>query len=149
MKWENRKVSTNIEDRRGSRTVAKTGGGILGIVLFLVGAYYGVDLSGVARLMEGAGGGTTTQNVPVQETREEAQLHQFVSVVLAETEDTWEKYFRQHNARYVAPKLVLYRGTTPTACGTGQAAMGPFYCPGDQKVYLDLSFYDRIVMLVL
>ncbi|MBO7080485.1 MAG: neutral zinc metallopeptidase [Neisseriaceae bacterium] len=142
MKWENRKVSTNIEDRRGSRTVAKTGGGILGIVLFLVGAYYGVDLSGVARLMEGAGGGTTTQNVPVQETREEAQLHQFVSVVLAETEDTWEKYFRQHNARYVAPKLVLYRGTTPTACGTGQAAMGPFYCPGDQKVYLDLSFYD-------
>ena len=140
MKWENRRTSGNVEDRRGSRTVGKAGGGIIGIILLMVGAYYGVDLSGVAQLMDG--GTQTVQNAPVQETQEEAQLKQFASVVLAETEDTWQEYFAQHGSQYIAPKLVLYRGSTPTACGTGQSAMGPFYCPGDQKVYLDLSFYD-------
>ncbi|MBR7059992.1 MAG: neutral zinc metallopeptidase [Neisseriaceae bacterium] len=142
MRWQGRRSSTNVEDRRGGMsTGGKIGGGIIGFILLLVGSYYGVDLSGVARLLDN-GASQTTANAPIQESAEEKQLKEFSTVVLAETEDTWNAYFARAGKKYSPPTLVLYRGQTQTACGAGQAVMGPFYCPADQKVYLDLSFYD-------
>lgn len=114
--------------------------GLAGLIIVLIGAYYGVDLSGLT------GGGMQMPQMQQQQQRtispEEEQLAQFSSQILATTEDAWGEYFRSQGRQYVQPKMVLYRGSTPTACGTGQSAMGPFYCPADQKVYLDLSFYD-------
>lgn len=142
--------SDNIEDRRGAR-----GGGMLGgggrkigvgtIVLALVAMYFGVDPSVVLNM--GAGLPQTSQQAPVtpgvQATgrAEDDALARFTAQVLADTEDTWNELFRAGGKQYREPKLVLYTGGTQTACGTGQAAMGPFYCPGDERVYLDLDFY--------
>ena len=118
--------------------------GIGGIIIVLVGYFvFGVDLTGMV-------GGNTAPSAqvanqpagPVKQTGEEAQLRELSSVVLASTEESWASYFQKHGATYREPKMVLYRGATSTACGTGQSAMGPFYCPADEKVYLDLSFYD-------
>ena len=138
MRWENRRQSKNVEDRRGM-SAGKKGTGIIGIIVLLVGMYYGVDLSGVVGTPQIGGGGAQPSTL---EASQEAQLNQISRVVLAETEDSWGEYFARHNQRYVAPTLVLYTGATQSSCGTGQAAMGPFYCPNDQKVYLDLSFYE-------
>ena len=138
MRWENRRQSSNVEDRRGM-SAGKKGTGIIGIIVLLVGMYYGVDLSGVVGTPQIGGGGAQPSTL---EASQEAQLNQISRVVLAETEDSWGQYFARHNQRYVAPTLVLYTGATQSSCGTGQAAMGPFYCPNDQKVYLDLSFYE-------
>ncbi|PSJ80234.1 KPN_02809 family neutral zinc metallopeptidase [Neisseria iguanae] len=136
MKWQGRRQSSNVEDRRGRGGGGKTPG-IIGIIVLLVGAYYGVDLSGLV--------GTPSMGVTRQSTLDnklESQLNELSRVVLADTEQTWHKIFAQHGQQYRPAKMVLYTGGTPTACGTGQAAMGPFYCPGDQTVYLDLSFYE-------
>ena len=147
MRLGNQRSSSNIEDRRGSGGGGGYGGGggkmgIAGLIIVLIGAYYGVDLSGLV------GGGVQMpqmqqqQSRPVSASAEEEELARFSAQILATTEDAWGSYFRSRGRQYVAPKMVLYRGSTPTACGTGQSAMGPFYCPADQKVYLDLSFYD-------
>lgn len=147
MRWQGRKQSNNIEDRRGSSggfPGGKGGMGIGGIIIVLIGYFvFGVDLTGVV------GGGnvaqqqvSTQQQAPVQQSGQEAQLRELAGVVLGSTEEAWAEYFQKHGARYQEPTMVLYRNATSTACGTGQSAMGPFYCPGDNKVYLDLSFYD-------
>lgn len=137
MKWQGRNQSSNVEDRRGSGGGRKTPG-VIGIIILLVGAYYGVDLSGVV--------GTPNLGAPQQQStldsKQEAQLDELARVTLADTEAAWSNYFSRHGQRYTPTTLVLYTGGTQTACGTGQAAMGPFYCPGDRKVYLDLSFYE-------
>ncbi|RPD89559.1 hypothetical protein EGK75_03695 [Neisseria weixii] len=136
MKWQGRRQSSNVEDRRGRSGGGKTPG-IIGIIVLLVGAYYGVDLSGLV--------GTQNAGMSRQstlDTKLESQLNELSRVVLADTEQTWSKVFAQHGQQYRPAKMVLYIGGTSTACGTGQAAMGPFYCPGDQTVYLDLSFYE-------
>lgn len=142
MRMGNQRGSSNVEDRRGHGPRGGGGGkmGVIGLIVVLIGAYYGYDLSGLV----GGGGALNppTQQQVVQSSAEEEQLAQFASQILATTEDAWGGYFQSRGQRYVAPKMVLYRGSTPTACGTGQSAMGPFYCPADQKVYLDLSFYD-------
>ena len=149
MRWQGRKQSDNIEDRRGSGggggfPGGRGGMGIGGIIIVLVGYFvFGVDLTGMV-------GGNTAPSAqvanqpagPVKQTGEEAQLRELSSVVLASTEESWASYFQKHGATYREPKMVLYRGATSTACGTGQSAMGPFYCPADEKVYLDLAFYD-------
>ena len=149
MRWQGRKQSDNIEDRRGSGggggfPGGRGGMGIGGIIIVLVGYFvFGVDLTGMV-------GGNTAPSAqvanqpagPVKQTGEEAQLRELSSVVLASTEESWASYFQKHGAIYREPKMVLYRGATSTACGTGQSAMGPFYCPADEKVYLDLAFYD-------
>ena len=141
MDWRGREQSSNVEDRRGS---GGGGGGktpgILGIIIVLVGAYYGVDLSGLV-------GGTANLGAPAAQQsslnqQEENDLNELARVTLADTEKAWSAYFRQNGQNYTPTTMVLYTGGTSTACGTGQAAMGPFYCPGDQKVYLDLSFYE-------
>lgn len=141
MRWEGRKQSSNVEDRRGqgSGFGGGKGPGIIGIIVLLVGAYYGVDLSGIM------GDGTSTAGSTQQSTlssSQEQQLNELSRVVLADTETTWSNYFAKHGQQYSPTTMVLYTGGTRTACGTGQAAMGPFYCPSDRKVYLDLSFYE-------
>lgn len=143
MRLDNEQESSNVEDRRGG------GGGMLGgrgigigtIALALVAMYFGVDPALVMNIGQGM-----SQNAPAEARSIPADDPQakFVAKVLGSTETTWGKIFQNSGHQYPAPKLVLFSGQTPTACGGGQAAMGPFYCPGDQKVYIDLSFYEEM-----
>lgn len=139
MRWRGRRESTNVEDRRASS--GGLGGGkktgILGIIILLIGAYYGVDLSSLV----GTPDFSMQQSSPLA-SQEEQELNSLSRVVLADTETVWGNYFARQQQRYQAPVMVLYNRVTHTACGTGQSAMGPFYCPNDRKVYLDLSFYQ-------
>lgn len=142
MRWEFGRRSTNIEDRRGSRIAGPViGGGIGTVLLALVVAFLGGDPSVV--LQEGT-------NDPYQTTQPSAnqpandQAAEFVSVVLADTEDTWNQLFRQLGRTYQEPRLVLFTDTVDSACGFAQAASGPFYCPRDSKVYIDLGFFREL-----
>ncbi|POR48116.1 KPN_02809 family neutral zinc metallopeptidase [Bosea psychrotolerans] len=155
MQWEDYRQSENVEDRRGGGTYAGLPGGRGGIgigtmvVLGLVGWALGIDprlLIGGAELIGGIGG----RSAPTQETRKSSgppsdEMGRFVSAVLAQNEDVWTKVLpQQANTRYQVPRLVLYSGVDRSGCGTAQAAMGPFYCPPDKKVYLDLSFFQEM-----
>lgn len=145
MRWKGGRKSQNIEDRRGSgrRRAAGLGGGVT--LLVVVGSLlFGVDPSKVLSLLSNTGVGTQQQSAPIQTTAEEEEVKEFLSVVLGDTEQVWDDIFRQAGLGYKMPTLVLYRGQTPTACGTGQAAAGPFYCPGDHKLYLDLAFLSEL-----
>ena len=143
MRLDDQEESSNVEDRRGSGGGMRMGGGIgIGtIALALVAMYFGVDPSLVMNIGQGM-----NQNAPVESKAIPADdpAAKFVAKVLGSTEDTWGKIFKNAGQQYPAPKLVLFSGQTPTACGSGQAGMGPFYCPGDQKVYIDLSFYQEM-----
>jgi predicted metalloprotease len=150
MRLDEGRESSNVEDRRdGSGGGMRLGGGVgIGtIVIALVASYFlGINPLTVLSLLSGGGGlpvAPQTQAPAKAPPKDDAEAR-FVSIVLADTEDVWRDLFAKSNRRYVDPKLVLFRGSTPTACGTGQAAMGPFYCPGDQKVYIDLSFYEEM-----
>ncbi|WAF94299.1 zinc metallopeptidase [Aeromonas sp. BC14] len=144
MRWQDRRESNNVEDRRqqgGGGGIPISGKGrLILLVVVMVAGYYGVDLSPL--LSE-----PTTQSQPQrQEMSQPAKdpLARFTSVMLASTEDAWGEIFQQSGSRYQAPKLVLYRGATRTGCGQGQSVMGPFYCPADRTVYIDLSFYQEM-----
>lgn len=144
MRLDDVERSKHIEDRRGGtprRGGIRKGGGILSLLIVLVGAYYGVDLSGVVNL-NGESGQYQAQSQSRLSQDEEQALSRLSGAVLTKTEQVWGNYFRQQGMVYKKPTLVLYYDATHSACGTGQAAMGPFYCPLDQKIYLDLSFYD-------
>lgn len=145
MRFDNGRQSSNVEDRRGSRGGGmRVGRGKIGIgtiVLALVAMYFGVDPSVV---LNSGGGGGMVSNETAREIPADDSQAQFISMVLADTEDTWSAIFEKGGSRYREPTLVLFSGATRTACGVGQAAMGPFYCPADQKVYIDLSFYDEL-----
>ena len=144
MKWEGNRQSSNVEDRRGGG-----GGGFrLGgkglsfgaIVVALIGSMiFGVNPLTLLGMMEG--GAPAVQQGPAPAPPASDKEAAFVSTVLADTEDTWAQIFREQGGTYQHPRLVLFSGRTPTACGTGQSASGPFYCPADQKVYIDLDFY--------
>jgi uncharacterized protein len=153
MRWQGNRQSDNVEDRRadggGGGGGFRPGGRSVGlgglVIALLAGWIFGINPLTVLGLLEGGGVPATVQPAgPAQRPPATDPQAMFVSTVLADTEDVWTAVFRQANAQYQAPKLVLFRGSYPTACGTGQAAMGPFYCPGDQKVYIDLSFYDTL-----
>ncbi len=148
MKWEGNRESDNVEDRRAG---GGGGGGMLGgrsigigtIVIALVGGWvFGVNPLTILSLLSGGGGSEPVQQSPAQRPPADDRMAKFVSTVLADTEDVWKDVFAKGGKTYSEPHLVLFRGATPTACGTGQSAMGPFYCPGDQKVYIDLAFYE-------
>ena len=143
MRLDNERESSNVEDRRGTRMSGGRAGGIgLGtIALALVAMYFGVDPSVVLNMGQGM---QQPVEVEAQQIPADDPMAKFVAKVLGSTEDTWGKIFQNAGHQYPAPKLVLFSGATPTACGTGQAAMGPFYCPGDQKVYIDLGFYNEM-----
>ncbi|MGA7279264.1 MAG: neutral zinc metallopeptidase [Desulfocapsaceae bacterium] len=144
MRWKDGRRSGNIEDRRGVRLSGKAkGGGLTILILALVGMYFGIDPSII--LQQGANLGTTSvEQQQYMPTEAENELADFVSVVLADTEDTWNAMFSQAGGRYDPPVLVLFSGAVESACGFAQAAMGPFYCPADQKVYIDLGFYQDL-----
>ncbi|MBC7718794.1 MAG: neutral zinc metallopeptidase [Chitinophagaceae bacterium] len=155
MKWEGNRESSNVEDRRGEE--GGGGGGLLGgrsigigsIVLALLGGWvFGVNPLTILNLL--SGGAQTAQvqqqqQGPAQRPPADDRMAKFVGTVLADTEDVWKDIFTKGGGTYKEPKLVIFRGATPTACGQGQSAMGPFYCPGDQKVYIDLGFYETLV----
>ena len=143
MKMDGQRESENVEDRRGSgggRIVA--GGGVGMVVVIVLALLFGVD---PRQLLDQVGNQQTADQPagqPYQETPEEAQRSKFAKIVLADTEDTWGAIFKASGKQYEAPKLVLFSHEVQSACGSAQSAMGPFYCPGDHKVYLDLSFFD-------
>jgi uncharacterized protein len=141
MRWQGRAGSGNIEDRRGSRGMAlPVGGGIGGLVLLLLfSALTGTNPIDMINTSEPESGSVGTNGVSDDDPRA-----QFVSVVLKDTEDTWTEIFQERNADYREPVLVLFTDATQSSCGVGQSAMGPFYCPVDQKVYLDLSFFHDL-----
>ena len=155
MKWEGGRQSDNVEDRRGDgggggggRGGGMAKGGIGVILIAVVAMFLGLDPSMVLGLL-GGGGQTATspqvsQQAPAKRPPEGDQMAKFVSVVLADTEDTWTGLFKQSGSQYKVPKLVLFRGAVQSACGRAEAAMGPFYCPSDQKVYIDLAFFDDL-----
>ncbi|MEK4024316.1 KPN_02809 family neutral zinc metallopeptidase [Sporosarcina sp. FSL W7-1283] len=141
MKTDGRRKSSNVEDRRGRSgggAIALGGGGlgIVGIILFLLLGGNPTDLLDNASVSE--------PEQPYVETEQDKELADFVSVVLADTEDIWTELFQQQDLQYENPTLVLFTGQVQTACGFGSAAAGPFYCPGDRKLYIDLEFYDEL-----
>lgn len=145
MRLNKSRESRNVEDRRGRGRMSIGGRGKIGIgtiVLALVAVYFGVDPNVVLQTVGvGSENEYSTSGEPAVPTEQTI----FVSKILADTEDTWTTVFQQKGwSGYQQPKLVLFSGATPTACGTGQSAMGPFYCPGDSKVYLDLSFFQQM-----
>jgi len=140
MKWQGRRGSDNVEDRRGMSTGTKVlGGGVGTIVIVLIVLLLGGDPSSILDQT-----GSQTTSGPVEATEEENQMAQFVSVVLADTEEIWTQIFAQSGSTYRKPTLVLFRDQVQSACGYATAASGPFYCPGDEKVYIDLSFCDDL-----
>ena len=155
MKWEGNRESDNVEDRRDDGGGGGGGiGGLLGgrsigigtIVVALVGGWiFGINpLTILGLLSGGSPPAQVQQQGPAHRPPADDQMAKFVSTVLADTEDVWKDVFAKNGKTYSNPKLVLFRGSTQTACGQGQAAMGPFYCPGDQKVYIDLGFYETL-----
>jgi len=142
MRLDNERESDNVEDRRGSGLpIGGKGIGIGTIALALVAMYFGVDPSVVLNIGQGLNQQAPVESKPIPK---DDPMAIFVAKVLGSTEDTWGKIFANAGEQYPAPKLVLFSGQTPTACGTGQAAMGPFYCPVDSKVYIDLQFYQEM-----
>jgi predicted metalloprotease len=143
MRWRSGRRSGNIEDRRGVRISRRgaAGGGLGILVLALAAMYFGIDPAVVLQSVP-TGGTARTEQVPLPAGQEE--LSDFVSVVLADTEDAWQALFREMGGTYREPKLVLFSGMVESACGLAQAATGPFYCPTDRKVYIDLDFYREL-----
>ncbi len=145
MRWRGGRRSSNIEDRRGSRTAPRlVGGGIGTIVLVMVAMYFGVDPTPLMQGMQSSQSASTSGTQPSAEDLKNDPLADMVSVVIADTEDVWRELFARQGRRYEEPVLVMFTGATQSACGLGQAAMGPFYCPADKKAYIDLSFYDQM-----
>jgi predicted metalloprotease len=151
MLWRGGRRSENVEDRRGG---GGFGGGMGGggikvggvglVIILLVGWFFGVDPTALLSQLDGGSVGgyeQPTSTTPIPQDDEDAQ---FVSAVLADTEDTWSAVFKQEGATYQPPHLVLFSGRVNSACGVAGASVGPFYCPGDSKVYIDLSFYDEL-----
>jgi predicted metalloprotease len=154
MKWKGRRGSDNVIDSRGKRVASTAGAGML---LNLVGRRFGLKgilvmfavvgvlwVTGLVDPSQFLGGTTQTQSGPVEVTPEEQERFDFVRVVLADTEDVWNGIFAGYGEDYPEPQLEIYRGQVPTGCGMGAAQMGPFYCPNDHKLYVDLGFYDEL-----
>jgi uncharacterized protein len=153
MKWEGNRESDNVEDRRDGSGGGGGGGGIGGrhigigsIAIALAASYFfGINPMTVLSILGGTGApDTQVSQAPAHKPPADDHMAKFVGTVLADTEDVWKDVFTKGGQAYKEPKLVLFRGATATACGAGQAAMGPFYCPGDQKVYIDLGFFETL-----
>ncbi|AFJ01526.1 YpfJ protein, zinc metalloprotease superfamily [Methylophaga frappieri] len=164
MRWRGNRRSSNIDNRRGQRMSGLSGAGGSGLIRLLPAVFKLLGFKGTLILIVGvvgfaaftgnlqtllsvigmSAGPTSVQSEPYQETAAEKEQVDFVSVVLADTEDTWTALFKARDLTYQQPKLVLFRNAVQSACGLGQSAMGPFYCPADQQVYIDLSFYDQL-----
>lgn len=144
MRWDGNRESDNVEDRRGE---GGNGGGVIGIGAILIGlvAWLVFDVNPITVInliseMEPA----VEQQAPARASAADDRDAKFIRVMLADTEDVWQPLFEAQGQRYRPPKLVMFSGATPTACGRGDAAIGPFYCPGDEKIYIDLSFFQML-----
>lgn len=147
MKWIGRRQSENVEDRRGMSGGGKAvlGGGLLGIVILLLNLFGGDKAQMITPILEQMNQQqTTTQSQSRPLSKEELEVGEFVKTVFADTEDIWAQIFRENNMEYRQPKMVLFTGAVQTACGGASAASGPFYCPGDEKVYMDLAFFNEL-----
>ncbi len=145
MKWQGRRQSDNVEDRRsisGGKVAA--GGGIIGLIILLLNVFGGETGQQIAPILEQMQGGQTQTEAAAPLSKEDEEMGQFVKVVLADNEDIWGKIFAEHGMTYKNPKLVLFRGSVQTSCGGASSASGPFYCPADQKVYMDLGFFEEL-----
>lgn len=145
MRWRGERESDNIEDRRGMSGGGRVaiGGGLGTLIIIVIALLLGADPRNILQQMPQDAGPATSQ-APRTGNTEEDELKKFVSVVLAKTEDVWQDLFRQNGKQYREPTLVLFTDQVQSACGLGSAASGPFYCPGDEKVYIDLSFYEEL-----
>ena len=145
MKWIGRRQSDNVEDRRGMSGGGKTlvGGGVLGIIILLLNAFGGENGQMIGSILQQTQG----QVAPTEEralTPAEEKEGEFVKTLLADNEDVWTKIFQENNLTFEAPTLVLFSGQVNTACGGASSASGPFYCPGDRKIYMDMSFFNTL-----
>jgi predicted metalloprotease len=144
MKWGGRRQSDNFEDRRGvSGGQVAAGGGIIGLIILVVNMFMGGDASVLNDINNQLQGGSQ-QGEPVELTAHDKEMGQFVNAVLVDTEDVWDKIFQEMGKTYDKPNLVLFRDGVQTGCGNATSAAGPFYCPEDQKVYMDLAFFDEL-----
>lgn len=148
MKWKGRRQSDNVEDRRGMSGSGKViaGGGIIGIIILLLNIFGGENAKMITPMLEQINQSQSTTPTEQRElTAEEKEMGEFVATVFADTEDVWIKIFNENNlGTYQQPKMVLFSGAVETACGGASSASGPFYCPGDQKVYMDLTFFEEL-----
>jgi predicted metalloprotease len=146
MKWIGRRQSDNVDDRRGMSGGGKTliGGGIIGIVILLLNAFGGENGQMIGNILQQTQGQQTEQTESRALTPEEVKEGEFVKTLLADNEDVWTKIFEENNLTFEAPKLVLFSGQVQTACGGASSASGPFYCPGDKIIYMDMSFFEEL-----
>lgn len=145
MRWKTGRRSSNINDRRGIKFSGKAKGGGIGIlVVAFIAIYFGIDPSFILQQQEVLSSGSSQENSVYTPTKSENEQADFISVVLANTEDTWGEIFKGYGETYQQPELVLFTGAVESACGYAQAATGPFYCPADQQVYIDLSFFQDL-----
>lgn len=146
MKWSGRRESENFEDRRGMSSGGKglVGGGIIGIIILLLNTFGGENVQMLTPILEqmGQGNGAPTEQRAL--TADEVAEGKFIEAILVDTEDVWGKIFQENNMQYKRPNLVLFSEAVETACGNATSASGPFYCPGDQKVYMDLVFFEEL-----
>ena len=146
MKWSGRRSSENFEDRRGMSSGGKTivGGGIIGIIILLLNTFGGENVQMLTPILEQM---TQGQGAPTEKralTADEIAEGKFIEAILVDTEDVWGKIFQENNMQYKRPNLMLFTDAVETACGNATSASGPFYCPGDQKVYMDLVFFEEL-----
>lgn len=143
MKWRGRRQSSNVEDRRGSSTGGKIaiGGGLVGLIFVLFQLFSGGDTSAVLDQLQDQ---TETSTETRELSAEEKELGNFAATVLADTEDVWHEIFQENGGTYREPGMVLFSDVVQTACGGASAASGPFYCPADEKVYMDLTFFEEL-----
>jgi predicted metalloprotease len=145
MRWKEGRQSDNVEDRRGVPAGVAIGGGIGTLIILLVATFLGADPRQVLNMLQNNQQAAPNQaGPPVPGDPAEEERKQFVAVTLGYTEDVWDDLFQRMNKEYVKPKLSLFRGNTKSGCGFASAAVGPFYCPADQKVYLDLGFFEEL-----
>ncbi|MCB0387267.1 MAG: neutral zinc metallopeptidase [Winogradskyella sp.] len=148
MKWQGRRQSKNLDDRRGMGTKGKlaAGGGIVAVIVILLQLFGGETGQQIAPIIEQINQGQTTQQVQERElTAQEKEVGDFVATVLADTEDVWNQIFRDNNlGDYKEPTMVLFSDAVRSGCGNASSASGPFYCPADQKLYMDLTFFDEL-----
>lgn len=146
MKWEGRRQSKNVEDRRGMGNAGKVvaGGGLIGVILLLINMIGGEGAQNLAPILEQLQQQQTTEAPAQPLSPEDEKMGQFASTVLADTEDVWHKIFQENGMTYKEPGMVLFRGSVQTECGGATSASGPFYCPADQKIYMDLDFFDEL-----